>query len=143
VVQPTEILDGAMIWHYWEPNYLLQNEVYIKELMRRHGKELEFVRIVFANNVMKIDSKDTMGMIAANVCKETFRADYVLLNKSGMRHCQLNSAPAFNWCQKLGMPAMLNFSAVSIAIIKNTNNKQRQRTNESSQEVKHKREPFR
>ena len=41
-----------MIWHYWEPNYLLQNEVYIKELMRRHGKELEFVRIVFANNVM-------------------------------------------------------------------------------------------
>lgn len=102
-----------MIWRYWEPNYFLQNEVYIKELMRRHGKDLEFVGIVFANNVMKIDSKDTMGMIAANVCKETFGADCVLLNKSGMGHCQLDSALAFNWCQKLGMPAVLNLSAVS------------------------------
>lgn len=113
VAQPTEILDGAMIWRYWEPNYFLQNEVYIKELMRRHGKDLEFVGIVFANNVMKIDGKDTMGMIAANVCKETFGADCVLLNKSGMGHCQLDSALAFNWCQKLGMPAVLNLSAVS------------------------------
>jgi glycine reductase len=113
VVQPTEILDGAMIWRYWEPNYFLQNEVYIKELMKRHGKDLEFVGIVFANNVMKIDSKDTMSMIAANLCKETLHADCVMLNKSGMGHCQLDSALAFNWCQKMGMPAALNLSAVS------------------------------
>lgn len=46
VVQPTEILDGAMIWRYWEPNYFLQNELYIRELMKRHGKDLEFVGIV-------------------------------------------------------------------------------------------------
>lgn len=113
VVQPTEILDGAMIWRYWEPNYFLQNELYIKELMARHGKDLEFVGIVFANNVMRIDAKDTMGMIAANVCKESFGADCVLVNKSGMGHCQLDSALAFNWCEKLGMPAVMNLSAVS------------------------------
>jgi sarcosine reductase len=113
VVQPTEILDGAMVWRYWEPNYYLQNEVYIKELMRRHGKDLDFVGIVFANNVMKIDGKDTMGMIAATLCKETLGADCVVLNKSGMGHCQLDSALAFNWCQKFGMPAVLNLSAVS------------------------------
>ncbi|WOL39931.1 glycine/sarcosine/betaine reductase component B subunit [Pyramidobacter sp. YE332] len=113
IVQPTEILDGAMIWRYWEPNYFLQNEVYIKELMKRHGKDLEFVGIVFANNVMKIDGKDTMGMIAATLCKDTLGADCVMLNKSGMGHCQLDSALAFNWCQKLGMPAALNLSAVS------------------------------
>lgn len=113
VVQPTEILDGAMVWRYWEPNYYLQNEVYIKELMRRHGKDLEFVGVVFANNVMKIDAKDTMGMIAATLCKETLHADCVMLNKSGMGHCQLDSSLAFNWCQKLGMTAALNLSAVS------------------------------
>ena len=113
VVQPTEILDGAMIWRYWEPNYFLQNELYIKELMARHGKDLEFVGIVFANNVMRIDAKDTMSMIAANICKETFGADCVLVNKSGMGHCQLDSALAFNWCEKLGMPAVMNLSAVS------------------------------
>ncbi len=113
VVQPTEILDGAMIWRYWEPNYFLQNEVYIKELMKRHGKDLEFVGIVFANNVMKIDCKDAMGMIAATLCKETLGADCVMLNKSGMGHCQLDSALAFNWCQRLGMPTVLNLSAVS------------------------------
>ena len=113
VVQPTEILDGAMIWRYWEPNYFLQNEIYIKELMRRHGKDLNFVGVVFANNVMKIDAKDTMGMIAATLCKETLHADCVMLNKSGMGHCQLDTALAFNWCQKLEMPAVANLSAVS------------------------------
>lgn len=113
VVQPTEILDGAMIWRYWEPNYFLQNEVYIKELMERHGKDLEFVGVVFSNNVMKIDDKDTHGMIAANIAKETLGADCVMINKSGMGHCQLDSTLMFNWCEKLGMPAVLNFSAVS------------------------------
>ena len=113
VVQPTEILDGAMIWRYWEPNYFLQNEVYIKELMKRHGKDLEFVGVVFDNNVMKIDGKDTMSMISATLCKDTLGAYCVMLNKSGMGHCQLDSALAFNWCQKLGMTAALNLSAVS------------------------------
>ena len=113
VVQPTEILDGAMIWRYWEPNYFLQNEVYIKELMKRHGKDLEFVGVVFDNNVMKIDGKDTMSMISATLCKDTLGADCVMLNKSGMGHCQLDSALAFNWRQKLGMTAALNLSAVS------------------------------
>lgn len=113
VVQPTEILDGAMIWRYWEPNYYLQNETYIKELLRRHGKDLEFVGVVFANNVMKINDKDTMSMIAANIAKETLGADCVMINKSGMGHCQLDSTLVFNWCEEMGMPAALNFSAVS------------------------------
>lgn len=113
ILQPTEILDGAMVWRYWEPNYYLQNETYIKELLRRHGKDLEFVGLVFANNVMKIDGKDAMGMMAATLCKETLKADCVLVNKSGMGHCQLDSALAFNWCQKMGMPCVMNLSAVS------------------------------
>ena len=113
IVQPTEILDGAMIWRYWEPNYFLQEENYIKELMNRHGKDLEFVGVVFANNVMKIDAKDTMSMIAANLARETLGADCVLVNKSGMGHCQLDSTMVFNWCEQLGMPACVNFSAVS------------------------------
>lgn len=113
ILQPTEILDGAMIWRYWEPNYYLQNELYIKELMRRHGKDLEFVGFVMANNVMKIDGKDTMSMMAATLCKETLHADCVVVNKSGMGHCQLDSALAFNWAQKMGMPCVMNLSAVS------------------------------
>lgn len=113
VIQPTEILDGAMIWRYWEPNYYLQNETYLKELLRRHGKDLEFVGMVIANNVMKSDSKDAMGMMAATLCKETLGADCVLINKSGMGHCQLDSALAFHWCEKMGMPAVMNLSAVS------------------------------
>ena len=82
VVQPTEILDGAMVWRYWEPNYYLQNEMYIKELLNRHGKDLEFVGCVFANNVMRLDGKETMGMIGARLCRDTLRADCVVVNKS-------------------------------------------------------------
>ena len=113
VVQPTEILDGAMVWRYWEPNYYLQNEMYIKELLRRHGKDLEFVGCVFANNVMRIDGKETMGMIGARLCRDTLGADCVVVNKSGMGHCQLDSALAFNWMEALGMPAISNQAAVS------------------------------
>ncbi|MDR2891721.1 MAG: glycine/sarcosine/betaine reductase component B subunit [Deltaproteobacteria bacterium] len=113
IIHPTEVLDGAMLWRYWEPNYYLQNEIYIRELMKRHGKDLEFVGIVITNNVMKIDSKETMGMIGASLCKHTLGADCVMLNKSGMGHCQLDSALAFKWCENMGMPAALNLSAVS------------------------------
>ncbi len=113
ILQPTEILDGAMVWRYWEPNYYLQNEIYIKELMSRHGKDIEFVGMVITNNVMKIDGKDTMGMMAATLCKETLGADCVILNKSGMGHCQLDSALAFNWMEKMGMTSVLNLAAVS------------------------------
>lgn len=113
ILQPTEILDGAMVWRYWEPNYYLQNEVYLKELLRRHGKDIEFVGVVFANNVMKIDGKDTMGMMAATLCKETLKADCVIINKSGMGHCQLDSALAFNWAEKMGITCVMNLSAVS------------------------------
>lgn len=113
VVQPTEILDGAMIWRYWEPNYFLQEEIYIKELMERHGKDIDFAGVVFSNNVMKIDGKDTMGMMAATLCKETLKADCVIVNKSGMGHCQLDQALAFNWEEKMGMRCVMNLSAVS------------------------------
>ena len=106
VVQPTEILDGAMVWRYWEPNYYLQNEMYIKELLNRHGKDLEFVGCVFANNVMRLDGKETMGMIGARLCRDTLHADCVVVNKSGMGHAQLDSALAFNWMEKFGMPAI-------------------------------------
>ena len=102
VVQPTEILDGAMVWRYWEPNYYLQNEMYIKELLNRHGKDLEFVGCVFANNVMRLDGKETMGMIGARLCRDTLHADCVVVNKSGMGHAQLDSALAFNWMEKFG-----------------------------------------
>ena len=113
ILQPTEVLDGAMVWRYWEPNYYLQNEVYVKELMKRHGKDIEFVGFVMDNNVMKIDGKDAMSMMAATLCKETLKADCVIVNKSGMGHCQLDSALAFNWTEKMGMTCVMNLSAVS------------------------------
>ena len=91
VLQPTEILDGAMLWRYWEPNHYLQNENCIMELMRRHGKDLEFVGCVISNNVMRIDDKETMAMMSARICRDTLKADCVLVNKSGMGHGQLDA----------------------------------------------------
>lgn len=113
ILQPTELLDGAMIWRYWEPNYFLQNEIYIRELLERHGKDIEFVGFVMANNVMKVDEKNAMGMMAATLCKETLKADCVIVNKSGMGHCQLDSALAYNWAEEFGMDCVMNLSAVS------------------------------
>ena len=113
VLQPTEILDGAMIWRYWEPNYYLQNENCIMELMRRHGKDLEFVGCVISNNVMRIDDKEAMAMMAARLCRDTLKADCVLVNKSGMGHAQLDASLHFIQMEKMGLPAVVNLAAVS------------------------------
>ena len=37
----------------------------------------------------------------------------MVVNKSGMGHAQLDSALAFNWMEKFGMPAISNQAAVS------------------------------
>lgn len=113
VLQPTEILDGAMLWRYWDPNYYLQNENIIRELMDRHGKDIEFVGVVISNNVMKIDGKDTQAMMSARVCRDTLKADCVLISKSGMGHAQLDAAMNYTWMQRFGMPAVVNLAAVS------------------------------
>lgn len=113
ILQPTEILDGAMLWRYWEPNYYLQNENYIRELISRHGKDLEFVGVVISNNVMKIDDKETMAMMSARLCRDTLKADCVMVNKSGMGHGQLDAALNFIACEDIGMPSVVNLAAVS------------------------------
>ena len=61
------------------------------ELMRRHGKDLEFVGCVISNNVMRIDDKETMAIMSARICRDTLKADCVLVNKSGMGHGQLDA----------------------------------------------------
>lgn len=113
ILQPTEILDGAMVWRYWENNYALQNEIYIRELLNRHGKDIEFAGVVITNNVMKSNEKEAMAMMGATLCKETLKADCVIVNKCGMGHSQLDAAFCFNWAEKLGMPAVMNLAAVS------------------------------
>lgn len=37
----------------------------------------------------------------------------LIVNKSGMGHCQLDAAYAFNWAEKMGMPAVVSLNAVS------------------------------
>ena len=113
VVQPTEILDGAMLWRYWEPNYYLQNEVYIRTLLRRHGRDINFVGMVINNNVTRIDSKKALTMMAVQLCRKTLRADCLVINKSGMGHSQIDSMMAYKWSETFGMPAVISLSAVS------------------------------
>jgi glycine reductase len=113
VVQPTEILDGGVVFRYWENTYVLQNEPYVKELLSRHGKDLDFAGVVFANNTMRIGDKSAMGLIAAGLCKHTLRSDCVMVNKSGMGHAQLDAAMTFNWCETMGMTSALNLAGVS------------------------------
>lgn len=113
ILQPTEILDGALLWRYWEANYYVQNETYIKELLSRHGKDIEFVGCIISDNVPKIDGKDTFGMMSAKLAKDTLKADCVIVNKSGYGHCQLDCDLAYNWAEKMGMPAIMNLNAVS------------------------------
>lgn len=113
IVHPNEILDGAMIRRYWEGTYYLQNENVIRELYRRHGKDIEFVGVVISNNEVVLAQKDAFAMISASLAKHTLKADAVISNKSAMGHAQLDASLQFLWSEAFGMPSVVNLSAVS------------------------------
>lgn len=117
LLHPNEILDGAVTSPIPAINiqtYLIQNHPLIKELYKRHGKELCFAGVIITtapNNVADIERVSNM---AACLAKHIVGADGAVLTKAGGGAPELTMARTAQRCEQLGIKtaiAMLHMGA--------------------------------
>ena len=106
IVHPNEVLDGGMVGHHsirGLDTYTLQNHGVIKELYRRHGKELIFAGVVCGVASVEPVARTRQAMLASGLVKNVLGADGVILTKihGGMPHVDLGLI-AEN-CEKMGI----------------------------------------
>ena len=117
LIHPNEIFDGAVTSPIPALNlqtYQIQNHPLIRELYKRHGKELCFTGVVMTtapNNVADIERVSNM---AASLAKYILGADGAVLTKAGGGAPELTMARTAQRCEQLGIKtaiAMLHMGA--------------------------------
>jgi sarcosine reductase len=117
LIHPNEIFDGAVIAPHralFVQTYHIQNHPIVKELYRRHGKELFFAGVIIMtapNNVADIERVSNM---ASCLAKYTLGADGAVLTKTGGGAPELTMARTAQRCEQLGIKtaiAMLHLGA--------------------------------
>jgi len=106
IVHPNEVLDGGVVGHHTIRSldtYTVQNHGVIKELYRRHGKDLFFVGVVFGVANIEPITRKRKALMAANLIKNVLGADGVVITKihGGMPHVDV--AMVGEECEKLGV----------------------------------------
>jgi len=114
LVHPNEMLDGALVYRYFQPTYYYQEEAIIKELCARHGKDIEFVGVVLTAGKTEITAKEASSMEAAVIARNYLKADITINTMAGMGHVQLEQQMFHLWSEKLGMKAVSVIPGVSV-----------------------------
>ena len=106
VIHPNEVLDGAIISPYRAAGietYVIQNHPIIKELYRRHGKDLCFAGVIITTAPDSEYEYERAATVVANIAKRILGADGVVLNKTGMGAEEIVPARTAERCEELGM----------------------------------------
>jgi sarcosine reductase len=117
LIHPNEILDGAVIAPHRAllmQTYRIQNHPIIKELYRRHGKELSFAGVIVMTAPNNLDDIERVSNIASSLAKYTLGADGAVLTKTGGGAPELTLARTAQRCEQLGIKtaiAMLHLGA--------------------------------
>ena len=110
VIHPNEILDGAVVNTHTiraMDTYSIQNHPVIKDLYKRHGKELIFAGVVVGVASIEPIQRERMSMMAANLISNTLCAEGVILTKvhGGMPHVDL--AFTADACERAGVKTVI------------------------------------
>jgi glycine reductase len=117
LIHPNEILDGAVIAPHRAllvQTYHIQNHPIIKELYRRHGKELSFAGVIIMTAPNNLDDIERVSNIASCLAKYTLGVDGAVLTKTGGGAPELTMARTAQCCEQLGIKtaiAMLHLGA--------------------------------
>ena len=106
LIHPNEVLDGAIISPYRASNmetYVIQNHPIIKELYRRHGKELCFTGVIITTAPDSENEYERAAIMAANMAKRILGADGVVLTKTGFGAEELVPARTAERCEEMGV----------------------------------------
>jgi glycine reductase len=117
LLHPNQILDGAVTSALPTLNiqtYQIQNHPIIKELYRRHGKDLCFSGVIGTAAPNNVQEMDCMAGAAAGMAKWIIGADGAVLTKTGGGAPELALAKTAQQCEQLGVKtaiAMLHMGA--------------------------------
>ncbi|KPU44298.1 betain reductase complex component B subunit alpha and beta [Oxobacter pfennigii] len=113
VVHPNEILDGALVFRDYystsnvSPTYFFQNHPVIRELMGRHGKDLNFAGVIISNTPAEVVNKNRNAMMCAGLAKNVINADCAIITKMGGGHPQIDTGLNCDYCEELGVKTVL------------------------------------
>lgn len=117
LLHPNEVLDGALTSQLPALNvqtYHIQNHPMIRELYRRHGKELWFSGVIVMTAPNNVPDIERSSALAASLAKNQLGVDAVVLTKIGGGAPELTMARTAQRCEQLGIRttiAMLHMGA--------------------------------
>ena len=109
IIHPNEILDGAIVNPYdgiGTETYVIQNHPVIKELYRRHGKDLRFVGVILTVSRVTEPERERAAVMAANMVKSLLGADGVILTKASSGAPDIDLAQTAQSCEDLGVKSV-------------------------------------
>jgi glycine reductase len=110
ILHPNEVLDGAIVTPYRSMGmdvFSLQNHSIIKELYRRHGKDLCFMGVVITVAHDNLQENERAATMVAHLAKWILGADGVILTKSGGGIPEVAMALTAQRCEELGVRTSL------------------------------------
>jgi glycine reductase len=110
IIHPNEILDGAMVNAYQggvNETYVLQNHPLIKELYRRHGKDICFAGVVLTISHGTEPERERAAAMAAKLTRFVLGADGAILTKSGGGAPEIDMAQTADKCEEIGVKTVL------------------------------------
>lgn len=110
IIHPNEILDGAITSPLPALNlqtYHIQNHPIIKELYRRHGKELLFIGVIIMTAPNNVSDIERVASMASGLAKYILGADGAVLTKAGGGAPELTMARTAQLCEQLGIKTAL------------------------------------
>ena len=114
ILQPGEILDGAVVCGHYNISPALKNTTYtllnhpvIRGLYRRHGTELDFRGVVIAPEPTSLTEIARTSMFASGLLRNTLQADGVIITKEGGGHTDVDLMENCNACERLGIKTVL------------------------------------
>ena len=119
ILHPNEVLDGAVTnpahRHFGVQTYVIQNHPVIKELYRRHGKDLYFAGVILMiahNNPAEFERAAT---IAANLSRWVLGADGVVLTKAAGGAPEVVMSRTALKCEELGVKTAMAIAHLPVA----------------------------
>jgi sarcosine reductase len=86
ILHPNEVFDGAVLNPHRGPlleTYVIQNQSIIKELYKRHTKDLEFVGVIMTTAHNNPAESERTANVTAKLAKWVLDADGVVITKAG------------------------------------------------------------
>jgi hypothetical protein len=92
--------------HHYDTAYAMQNDPYLKELYRRHGKDLCFVGVVITQHLWETTGVNAANQMAVNMVVDILGADGAIVHKPGGGAPHGNTAQICQLCEDAGVKAV-------------------------------------